>query len=118
MPRFKFKCSKCNTIVAKRVKIHTKEIECECGEIMQWQMPILNGTSEVTETVDKNFGTKWRADHKDDLKMRKDLYFWQHEVPRLVNSGIYGLDTLIENGWIIINDKGEIEIQTKPPHKR
>ena len=118
MPRFKFKCPQCDEIITKRVAVGTQEIDCKCGGRMQWQMPMLIGASEVTETVDKNFGTKWRADHRDDLQMRKAQYFWQHEVPRLVNSGTYGLDTMLENGWIIVNDKGEIEIQTKPPHKR
>ena len=118
MPRFKFKCEKCNTITAQRVKVGTRHIDCSCGENAVWQMPTLNGSSEVLETVDKDFGTEWRADHKDDIEMRKAKYFWQHEVPRLVDSGTYGLDTMIENGWIIINDKGEIVVQTTPPHKR
>jgi len=118
MPKFRFKCKQCDSVIVKYVKPGTKEIECACGGSAIWQMPRLNGAADVTETVDKDFGTKWRADHKDDLKKRKDEYFWQHEVPRLVNSGTYELQTMLENGWIKVNDKGEIEIQNKPPHKR
>lgn len=118
MPRFKFKCTACDKIEPRRVKVGTKEVECECGNKMVWQMPTLNGASEVLETIDKESGTQWRSDHKDDLEKRKAEYFWKHEVPRLVDSGTYGLDTLIENGWVIINEKGQIEVQTTPPHKR
>ena len=118
MPRYKFKCTSCDKIEPRRVKVGTTNIDCECGNKMVWQMPTLNGASEVLETVDKDSGTEWRADHKDDLEKRKAEYFWKHEVPRLVDSGVYGLDTLLENGWIIINEKGQIEVQTKPPHRR
>ena len=118
MPRFKFKCPKCESVTIRNVSIGTREIECECGDTAVWQMPTLNGSAEVTETVDKNLGTKWRANHRDDIETRKANYFWKHEVPRLVDSGVYGLTTMLEQGWIIVNDKGQIEIQNKPPHKR
>ena len=81
-------------------------------------MPTLNGASEVLETVDKESGTQWRPDHKDDLEKRKAEYFWKHEVPRLVDSGTYGIDTMLENGWITVNEKGQIEVQSTPPHRR
>ena len=118
MPRFKFKCSSCGTIEPKRVKVGTKEIDCKCGGKMVWQMPTLNGSVESLETVDKDAGTQWRSNHREDLETRKAEYFWKHEVPRLVDSGTYGLDTMLENGWIIVNEKGEIEVQDKPPHRR
>lgn len=85
---------------------------------MDRMIPRLNGAVESLETVDKESGTKWRADHNEDLKARSDLYFWKHHVPRLVDSGVYSLETLLQNGWVIVNAKGQIEVQTTPPNKR
>lgn len=118
MPRYKFKCISCDKIEPRRVKVGTADIECDCGNKMIWQMPTLNGASEVLETVDRDSGTQWRADHKEDLETRKAEYFWSVEVPRMVDSGTYGLETMLENSWIIVNEKGEIEVQNTPPHKR
>ncbi len=118
MPRFKFKCNSCDTIEPRRVKVGVKEVDCTCGSKMVWQMPTLNGSTEVLETVDKDAGTQWRPDHREDIETRKAEYFWKHEVPRLVDSGTFGLDTMLENGWITVNEKGEIEVQNTPPHRR
>lgn len=118
MPKFKFKCEKCNIITTKQVKVGVRYIDCSCGEQAIWQMPTINGNTEVLETIDKDFGTEWRADHRDDIQMRKEKYFWEKEVPRLVDSGTYSLETMLENNWLIVNDKGEIEVQNKPPNKR
>jgi hypothetical protein len=80
--------------------------------------PTLNGPSNVTEVVDKYTGIKQRTDQSLDIKQRKDEYYWTVEVPRLVNSGTYSVETMLENGWIIIDDNHQIKIQNKPPHKR
>jgi len=118
MPRYRFKCTCCNKMEPRRVKVGTKTINCECGGEMVWQMPTLNGASEVLETVDKDSGIQWRTDHREDLEKRKAEYFWSVEVPRMVDSGTYGLETMLENSWVIVNEKGQIEVQNKPPHKR
>jgi len=39
-------------------------------------------------------------------------------VPRLVNSGTYGLDTMLENEWIWVDDNDKIHIYDKPPCDR
>jgi len=49
---------------------------------------------------------------------RSDNYFWSVEVPRLVNTGTYSIETMIENDWISVDDKGNIQINTRPPKKR
>lgn len=117
MPKYRFVCSSCGGEIVKLVKIGTKEIVCKCGESMSRKMPRLNSI-ETTETVDSYRNVKWTANHREKLKERKEEYFWKYEVPRLVTSGIYELETMLENDWITITDDGKIEIQDKPPSKR
>ena len=79
-------------------------------------MPVISG-QEVRETVDTYVGTKWKQDQKDLVKERKADYFWEIEVPKKVNSGIYSLQTMLENGWVYVDDKGKLQTRTKPPQK-
>ncbi len=72
---------------------------------------------QVTENVDKHFGKSWKQDQKELLKERKADYFWSVEVPRLVNSGIYSLETMLENQWVYYDEKGNLCTRTKPPEK-
>jgi hypothetical protein len=80
-------------------------------------MPSLNGKSTVTEVVDKYLGQTHIEDQRKILEDRKQDYYWAVEVPRFVNSGTYSLETMLENGWVYLNDKNEMIIRTKPPHK-
>jgi len=118
MAKHTFVCKSCGTSKTLFTS-SAATIECEsCGEEMSRKMPTLNGKPDVTETVDSYTGIKHREDHKNIVEQRKQDYFWKHEVPRLVNSGTYSLETMISNGWVTTNDKDELIINTKPPNRR
>ena len=95
---------------------HIKCANCEAE--MNRQLPSLNGPAEVRETIDKLSGVEWKQDQKEILKGRRDDYYWSVEVPRMVNSGKYSAETMLENGWIYIDDKGQVHTHTKPPGRR
>lgn len=118
MPKYRFYCSDCREDFTKIEGRHVEETECPyCSGGAQRQMPTLN-SSEVTETVDKYVGKRLPTNNKDLIEQRRQEYYWKYEVPDLVRSGVYSLETQIENGWIIVKDDGTIEIQDKPPHRR
>lgn len=78
-------------------------------------MPVLTG-ADVKETVDKLTGTSWKQDQEDLTQKRRDKYYWEVEVPRLVQK--YSLETCLEQKWLIYNEKGELVINNKPPDER
>lgn len=125
MPKYTFKCSKCGSSEQKYVSSSTKEYPCsECFHrgsdniMMKRQMPTLNGPSTVTEVVDKHVNRVWQDGQQESIKARRDKYYWSVEVPRMVNSGIYSIETMLENQWVYFNEKEEICIYNKPPHER
>lgn len=81
------------------------------------QLPKLGG-QEVKETIDKLTGRGRSIDHDELLLDRNTDHFWAVEVPRLVQSGIYGEDTMLENGWVYYDDNGKMHIHKKPLHRR
>ena len=85
---------------------------------MNRQMPNLAGSSDVSETVDKYTNIQHKNDHGKIMKARKQEYYWTVEVPRMVATGTYTMETMLENGWIYFDDKKEMHIQDKPPHRR
>jgi hypothetical protein len=118
MPKYSFKCDACERVVKRYVKSTVLEAECECGAVMRRLLPNLNGASEVTETVNPTTGMRWKQDQQEMIKERRDDYFWKVEVPRLVNSGTYSMETILERGWIYFDDARRMHIYTKPPQKR
>jgi hypothetical protein len=120
MPKYRFICDECGKEVYKFVKASRTEMRCllSCDGTMKRALPTLNGPADVTEVVDKYTGTTWRQDQKDILKERRDEYYWTVEVPRFVNSGTYSVETMLENGWIYFDDKKQMQINNRPPHKR
>jgi len=76
-----------------------------------------SGSQKVTEVVDSFTNVCREEDEQKKNKDRRTEYFWEHEVPRLVQSGIYTTQTMLEEGWVTINDKGEMVIN-KAPSKR
>jgi len=119
MPKYRFTCEHCGIEIQKYATSSTVEIECSsCQYKMFRQHPSLSGPAGVTEVVDKYTGIKHRPDQSLEIKQRKDEYYWTVEVPRLVNSGIYTVETMFENGWIYLDDNHQVKTQTKPPHKR
>ena len=119
MPKYRFVCVTCNTEVVKTTSLETKSITCEtCSDTMNRAMPKLNGPSDKTEVVNKYMGKISKSDQKEIVKSRKDEYYWTIEVPRLVSSGVYSLETMLDNGWVYFNDKEQMIINDKPPHRR
>lgn len=118
MPKYTFECPHCESLEQKITDISVKEIKCHhCGKQMVRQMPILKGI-KTTEVIDKYTNKKHVSDHKEQIKERKEDYYWSVEVPKLVNSGIYELGTMLQQGWVYFNEKNELVTRTKPPTKQ
>lgn len=116
MPKYVFSCSVCAAKTHKYVPTTVEAITCpQCGKTMSRDLPNTNSPTEVRELVDPFTNVTWGKDHEAVMKQRKEDYFWEVEVPRLVQT--YSTETCIENGWLKYNDKGELVIN-KPPKKR
>lgn len=116
MPKYCFKCE-CGNEVDKYVSISTKEITCKnCQSLMVRQFP-RTGSQRVTETVNSFLNIRHEEDHKETLQKRRTKHFWEVEVPRLVQSGTYSIETCLEEGWLVYNEKGELELGKGPPEK-
>ena len=115
MPKYKFTCGICKIDVERFVSPKTDTIECGmCMSPMQRQFPG-SGSQTVREVVDDFTNVRTAPDEKAQNKDRKTEYFWTVEVPRLVQH--YSLQTCLEEGWLVYNDKKELVIN-KPPSKR
>jgi len=117
MPKYTFKCSLGHEI-QKYVDTSVKAFPCEhscCSAVMERQLPKLSGKASVTETVDSHTGVKWGDDHVKEIDDRKRTYYWEVEVPRMVNSGTYSLETMLENKWVYYDDKGNLITRIRPP---
>jgi hypothetical protein len=119
MPKYTFKCDLGHEI-QKYTTTKVKNFPCtddSCSATMVRQPPRLQ-KADVHETIDKFFNIQQSPDQSELVQQRRDEYYWTVEVPRLVNSGTYALDTMLELGWITVDDKDQIQINTAPPHKR
>lgn len=115
MPKYVFVCNKCTKTISKYASVETEKLLCsECDGSMIRQLPNISG-QEVRETVDSVTGVTWHQDQKEKQQARKEEYFWEVEVPRLVEK--YSVETCLENGWLTYNEKGELVIG-KAPSKR
>lgn len=116
MPKYNFTCAKCETTSHKYVSVTTETLPCSvCGGTMIRQFPNTNSQTEVREVVDPYTNITWGKDHEAVMKKRKEDHYWEVEVPRLVRT--MSVETCLEQGWLIYNDKGELVIN-KPPSKR
>jgi copper chaperone CopZ len=116
MPKYRFVCSNCGEEKTQYVPVSIENFPCgNCDSSMIRQLPNVLGETEVKEVVDPYTNTKWGKDHEAVMKNRKDTHYWEVEVPRLVQT--YSVETCIEEGWLVYNDKGELVIN-KPPAKR
>ena len=121
MAKYTFKCDTCKQSTQVYTSPSVTDLPCrndQCDGRMGRQLPTLNGPSDTTEVVDKLTGKAVRPDLKEIVQSRRDEYFWTVEIPRMVNSGKYGLQTMLENGWIWVDDNDKIHIHDKPPHRR
>lgn len=118
MPKYTFACEHGHT-VKKFTSSKVETLPCtSCTSTMTRQLPTLGGPADVTETVDKYMNVKWRPDQKEQVKQRRDEFYWTVEVPRMVGSGVYSVETMLENGWITLDDHHHVIINNKPPDKR
>jgi putative FmdB family regulatory protein len=119
MPKYTFKCTECDSVVQENVSRRTNSIVCpKCESAMKRQLPKLGGQSTVNETVDKYTGTTWADGQRESIEERRAKYYWEQEVPRMVRSGTYSIETMLEMGWVYFNDKEEMIINDKPPSER
>jgi DNA-directed RNA polymerase subunit RPC12/RpoP len=116
MPKYTYFCAACKHEQQLVTNINTTSVPCrECGKPTERRMPKLSG-HQMNEVVNKLTGVKWKKDQEAMLKEMRDEHYWKNEVPRLVQK--YSLQTCLENGWIYIDDKGQVQIRDKPPNKR
>lgn len=115
MPKYIFKCTNCGEEKTQYAPASVESFPCgNCDSSMCRQLPNITG-QEVRETVDPILNTKWKQDHKEIIRDRHDDHYWEVEVPRLVQK--YSLETCLEQGWLVYNEKNELVIN-KPPRKR
>lgn len=114
MPKYIFKCEKCEQLLEKFVPKLVKDIPCSCGSNAYRQLPNI-AQQQVNETVDTYTGVKRDQNHVENIKERRDEHYWTVEVPRLIQT--MSTETCIEQQWLVYNDKGELVIN-KPPSKR
>jgi hypothetical protein len=114
MPKFKFLCE-CGLEVERFASPKTETSKCPaCNLDMKRQFPG-SGSQAVREVVDSFTNTRQVPDAKAENLARKTEYFWDVEVPRLIQT--YSIQTCLEEKWLVYNDKGELVIN-KPPSKR
>lgn len=120
MPKYTFMCPNCGHSFQQQVHRTIKKMACPKCPLadMERLLPSLNGSPTVSEIIDKVTGKAHKQDQSTMVRERKSKYFWSVEVPRMVNSGVYGVDTMLQQGWIWFNDKKQMQIYTIPPHKR
>lgn len=116
MPKYTYKCSSCDKELQKFAGIKDSIIDCDCGEVMSRCMPKIK-SPKVTEVIDKYLNKKHVEDQKSKLQERKLDYYWKHEVPNMVDSGTYALDTMLEQDWVYYDEKGNLITRTVPPQK-
>jgi hypothetical protein len=118
MPKYNFTCE-CGYSVKKYTPKDRVVLPCpQCDKNMNREMPILNGPPAKREVVNELLNSRWCDDQKQIIQARKEKYYWSIEVPRMVNSGTYTVQTMLEKGWIWIDDNSQMHIHTKPPNER
>jgi hypothetical protein len=113
MAKNRYKCNKCDKEIMKYSSI--TNYPCDCGGDFKRQMPTLSGRVQVNETVDKYRNVKHKQDQKKVINDRKVTHYWTIEVPKMVASGIYELETMLEMNWVYYNEQGKLCTRTSPP---
>jgi hypothetical protein len=117
MPKFRFKCHNCGEEKVEYASPSLESFPCgKCDSAMIRQFPG-SGSQVVKEVIDPFTNVRTAPDEKQQNLARKTEYFWEVEVPRLVQSGTYSVETMLQEGWVVYNDKNELVIN-KPPSKR
>ena len=117
MAKYRFQCEKCSTIVERYASVKTETLPCkECDGVAKRLFPNL-GSQKVTEVVDPFLNIRHEDDQKKQLENRRIEHFWSVEVPRFVDSGVYSIETMLSEGWVVYNEKGELVVGTGPKGK-
>jgi hypothetical protein len=115
MAKYNFSC-KCGHKTQRYLPASVELLQCPaCLEMMTRDLPMINSQTQVKEIVDPYTNKRLNKDHDELIRERRDEHYWTVEVPRLVEK--YSVETCIEQGWLVYNDKGELVIN-KPPSKR
>jgi len=114
MPKFRFICGQCGQETTQYASPKLEQIICKCSGVAKRQFPGA-GSQVVREVMDSFTNVRTASDEKEQNKARKTEYFWEVEVPRLIQT--YSLQTCLEEGWLVYNDRQELVIG-KPPSKR
>lgn len=108
MAKYRFQCEKCSVIVERYASVSADTLPCkECGANTKRLFPNI-GSKKVTEVVDTFLNVRQEEDHRKEIESRRIEHFWGVEVPRLVQSGTYSIETCLENNWLVYNEKGEL----------
>lgn len=114
MAKYRFECEKCSAISERYASTSVEVLPCkECGADAKRLFPNI-GSKKVTEMIDPFLGVRQEDDHRKQLEDRRIEYFWDVEVPRLIQT--YSTQTCLEEGWLVYNEKGELVIG-KPKKK-
>ena len=118
MPKYRFECEKCCVSVERYVPVSTETLPCKtCSSSMRRLLPNI-GSKKVTETVDSFLNIRQEEDHKKKLEERRTRYFWDIEVPRMIESGTYSIATCLQEGWLVYDERGKLVLGKGPPQKK
>lgn len=115
MAKNRYICNQCSSEEFKYRNIDS--YICSCGGNFLKQLPRLADHVQVNETVDKYRNVKHKQDQGTILEDRRLEHFWSKTVPEMVQSGVYSMETMLENGWVYYSEKGELVTRTSPPQK-
>jgi hypothetical protein len=118
MPKYSFKCTACDNIDHEFVSVFKKESYCKVCDAISTRLPPRIKSPTVNETISKYTNTKNMKDQSDIILERSEDHYWRVEVPKLVDSGKYSLQTMKDKGWVELDGKGGYTINRKPPYKR
>jgi transcription elongation factor Elf1 len=115
MPKYRFTCTSCSSQEEKYASVKQETAKCtSCGSESKREFP-QSGSQVVREVVDSFTNVRHTDDFQKEIRDRKEEHFWEVEVPRMVQH--YSIETCLEEGWLVYNDKGELVIG-KAPSKR
>ena len=118
MARYTFWCEYCGATEQVYVPSSCFQRTCsKCNQEMARQIPKVSKPT-VHEITDKRMGKKLIENNQEEIRIRKEHFFWEVEVPRLVQSGVYTMETMVANQWITMLDDKTFTVNTKPPSQR
>lgn len=117
MPKYRFSCDKCKAEDVKYTSASVYSTTCKiCSSPTHRLIPTTVEPATVKELVDSYTGVHLPPENKEILESRRSEYFWEVEVPRLVQE--YPAEHSLQEGWTYVDEKGKIQVHTKPPYKR